>query len=683
MAGAAAKRPAPGGETAATPAAARAVAPICLLVYVVLALLVFLPAGPLATSTLPIAGVGNPAYQDPFQMAWFLSYLPYALTHGAPLFHTRLIDYPVGVNLADNTSVPLLGLIGWPITATLGPIATFNFLIRLAFALSAASMFLVARRWCSSWQGPFLAGLLYAFGPYMMSQELHLDLAFVPIPPLLVLLGDELVRRRRVQPLLLGGLIGLAAGLQFLISPDVLSGCVLLSALIGAALLRHGRRELASFLPYLARAAASVLVVFALVCGYPIYEMLIGPGHLTGPVIETSFLQHNSADILGPIAPTSYQLLVPNAVAHLGDYLVGGNISENGTYIGIPLLVFLVISYRRLRRQRRDGLVAVCAAGAITAFVLSLGGHLVVATSRTWVLLPGYLLSKIPLFDNTIPARYALYVAAFVSIIVAVAVDRVWLPAFRVGFKRAARQPGAAGAGPASPPEPAPPRRGHARGRLAGGAALIVLSLLPTVPFVSASLPWASSLPARLMELATAASQHRKTLAFTSDPIASPSDARPMTWEALDGLSFSITGGYANVDVPGQSYGQRTPWPTPPPVLEGAPEPPISGETAGFAHPGSERANLLFTEAEETQLCSYLSAYGIDAVVGASEEQEQPPGSGTPISASLPVAGQSLPPGDDSGATTRFLDGALGPPRYTGPGWAIWITPDRCRARDG
>jgi hypothetical protein len=655
---------------------------------VVLALLVFLPAGPLATSTLPIAGVGNPAYQDPFQMAWFLSYLPYALTHGAPLFHTTLIDYPVGVNLADNTSVPLLGLIGWPITATLGPIATFNVLIRLAFALSAASMFLVARRWCSSWQGPFLAGLLYAFGPYMTSQELHLDLAFVPIPPLLVLLGDELVRRRRMQPVVLGGLIGLAAGLQFLISPDVLSGCVLLSALIGMALLWHRRRELASFLPYLARAAAGVLVVFALVCGYPIYEMLFGPGHLTGPVIETSFLQHNSADILGPIAPTSYQLLIPHAVARLGDYLVGGNISENGTYLGIPLLVFLVISYRRLRRQRRDGLVAVCAAGALTAFVLSMGGHLVVATLRTWVLLPGYLFSNIPLFDNTIPARYALYVAVFVAIFVAVAVDRVWLPAFRVAFKRAPREPAAAEAEgtPAeaggTPAEPAPPPRSHPRTSLAGGATLIVLSLLPAVPFVSASLPWASSLPARLTELATGATQHGKALVFTSDPIASPSDARPMTWEALDGLSFSIMGGYANVDVPGQTYGQRTPWPTPPPVLEGAPESPTSGETARFAHPGSERANVLFTEAEETQLCSYLSAYGIDAVVGASEEQEQPSGPGTPISASLPLAGQALPPGDDSGATTRFLDGALGPPRYTGPGWGIWITPARCTARD-
>jgi hypothetical protein len=638
------------------------------LAYAVLAVLAFLPANPLGTSQLPIAGQGNPAYQDPFQMTWFLAFVPYALTHGLTPLHTALIDHPVGVNLADNTSVPVLGLLGWPITATLGPVAAFNLLIRLAFAASGMSMFLVARRWCSSWQGPFLAGLLYAFGAYMTSQELHLDLAFVPIPPLFVLLGDELVRRQRMRPVLLGAAIGLAAAIQYLISPDVLSGCVLVAVLIGAGLAYLGRATLRQRLPYISRATLASLAMFVLVCGYPIYEMLLGPGHMTGPVIQIGYLQHNSADLLGPIAPTSNQLLAPSAIARLGNYLVGGNISENGTFLGIPLLVLLVVSYRRLRN---DAFIRTCAAGAAIAFVFSLGGNLVIATWRSPVLLPGYLLTRTPLFDNTIPARYGLYVAVFVSLIVAVAVDRLWLPDWR-GVPL-----------PPPPPEPVFPRLahlasaldarilpGHRRARIAGGAALIGLSLLPTVPFASGALPWASSLPGRIASLVP------KNGVVATDPVASPSDARPMAWQALADMSFQIMGGYANIHVPGQKFGEREPWPPPPPALYGAPVP--NEAESRFAHPGTARANQSFLAAERRQLCRYIRSYGIDALVVASAEQETPPVPGQgPASANLPVAGGPIGRGT-SGSSTWFLDSALGPPRAVGPGYSIWVTDGRC-----
>src|ERR1700736_1047450 len=127
----------------------------CLLAYAALALLAFAPASPLSTGQLPTAGADNPAGSDPFQMSWFLSYVPYSITHGTNLFYTNLIDYPQGVNVADNAAVPLLGILGWPVTASLGPIATFNLLIRLAFVLSATSMFFVLRRCCSTWQARF------------------------------------------------------------------------------------------------------------------------------------------------------------------------------------------------------------------------------------------------------------------------------------------------------------------------------------------------------------------------------------------------------------------------------------------------------------------------------------------------------------------------------------------------
>jgi hypothetical protein len=90
---------------------------LCIAAYVVLAIAVFWPAPPWDTSRLPstpinIFGPNQYGYGDPAQMTWFLAWVPYAIRHGLSIFHTGFLDYPFGVNLANNTSAPLLGLLG-------------------------------------------------------------------------------------------------------------------------------------------------------------------------------------------------------------------------------------------------------------------------------------------------------------------------------------------------------------------------------------------------------------------------------------------------------------------------------------------------------------------------------------------------------------------------------------------
>ena len=61
---------------------------------------------------------------DQFGTVWFLRWVPFAVTHGDNPLVTDFANYPHGVNLLDNTSVPLLGLFGAPITWAWGAIAT-------------------------------------------------------------------------------------------------------------------------------------------------------------------------------------------------------------------------------------------------------------------------------------------------------------------------------------------------------------------------------------------------------------------------------------------------------------------------------------------------------------------------------------------------------------------------------
>ena len=77
---------------------------LALGAYVVLAVVAYWPVMPLDASKLPHplgAGAGDPA-----QMTWFLAWAPFALGHGLNPFFTNYIDFPLGVNLASNTSVP-------------------------------------------------------------------------------------------------------------------------------------------------------------------------------------------------------------------------------------------------------------------------------------------------------------------------------------------------------------------------------------------------------------------------------------------------------------------------------------------------------------------------------------------------------------------------------------------------
>jgi hypothetical protein len=599
---------------------------ICLVSYAALAVLAFLPTSPFASRAFPAAVPGSPAGADPYQMAWFLAWFPYAVAHGLNIFHTNLFDYPTGVNLADNTSVPVLGLLAWPITATLGPVAAFNFLIRLAVAASGASMFLVLRRFCSSTIAPFVGGLLYAFGPYMAGQELHLDLTFVPIPPLLVLCGDELVRGQRMRPWRLGALIGAATAAQLLISPDVLSGCLVLALGTGIVLAVRHRHEIRERLPYLVTAGLAAAATFALIAGYPIYELVAGPSHVSGPVIPIASLQKLRADLLGPIVPTKNERLVPHLLARWGDEFVRGNLSENGTYLGVPLLLLLVVIVRRLRH---DVMVRALSWLALTAFVLSLGAKLTFGTLTTAIPLPEAVFQRVPLLDNTIPARYALYVALFASMILAIGIDRMWVR--RREGDEIGRQPMDA-------------RWRRRLGRLGADtvrarswrigivAAVVGLSLLPIVPFRSHTVPSPADLPATVERVVP------RGAVLLTYPFATPLHPGAMLWEASAGMNYRLMGGYANIEV--GSAGQRWPALLDPPFVQ-----EILGYTNGgdhWPHPGRvDRADL-------AALPLFLNRYAVGAVVY--------------------WAG-----GSDPVRAYNYLREALGRPHLLKQGFAIWL----------
>ncbi len=490
----------------------------CVTVYLVAAIALFWPASPWSATTLP-SGLYGRGFGDPAQMTWFLEWVPYALGHGLNLFQTNFLDYPHGVDLANGTSVPLLGLVAAPVTLTVGPVAAFNVLLRLAFASSATSMFFVLRTRCHRWAA-FVGGLLYGFGPYMIAQaQNHLNLVFVPLPPVIVWCIYELLAVRRRSPARVGALLGALAGAQFLINPELLTllGVVVALGVVGYLVVQ--RSEWRAVLLALRRAAAHAVVVFLALSGYVLYYMLFAPGHLIGPVYAPASLQQYRANLLGPVVPTSLQFVAPLSLVVTAFRFVAGNFSENASYLSAPLVgLMLFFTWR----YRRDRVIFVSALLALVAFVLSLGPQLTVNGDVTSVPLPEGLFVHLPFLDNTVPARFAFVVALFCSVVVALGGER-FVTQLRTSAVRS---------------------RSARLGEM-GVVALVISAavlLLPVVPLATAAPPWTNSAVASLSYIPRGASV--LTYPFTISPWT-----EAMSWQAVTDMRFRLVGGYVTAQV--------------------------------------------------------------------------------------------------------------------------------------
>jgi hypothetical protein len=524
------------------------------------------------------------------------------------------------VNLAENTSMPLLGLLGLPVTWAFGPIVTFNLFMWLAYPVSALACFVLLRRWVRWPAAAFVGGLLYGFSPYMVAQGLgHLNLIFVPFPPLVLLLLDDLLVRRRGRPVVRGLLLGVVLAAEFLVSPELFASTVLM-ALIGLVLLGLARPRRA--LDRLRGAWPGLLacgLLIGAVVAYPVWVELAGPHAFEGPPQHLVF----GADLLETLVPTKLQLLAPSALARLSARFTYGNLAETGGYLGLPLLLLLA---GFVLRQWRRGEVRLAAALFVVATVASWGPHLEVAGHATGVPLPLDLVSHLPVLQDFVYDRFTLYADLVAAWLLALAVDQAhtsW---------RARRAPRL---GPAARRR----RRRRVQGALlvAGFGACLAL-LVPAWPiaiYPTTVPPFATSAAVRQIP--------RGGVVLTY-PYPAASTAQPMLWEAVAGMRYRLIGAYALTrGRDGQS--SLNPFP---PTQQDVPATLLadsSGLPVGSYVAGGQPAT-------PSAVRRFVRTYHVDAVL-------LQPGFGR-----------------NAGAAQALLTAALGPPRAEG-GLEVWILSSR------
>lgn len=589
-------------------------APAALLAYTALAFGVFASAwrDPF------VYGIG--VRGDPSQFIWFLRWFPFAVWHGLDPFFTDYVDYPGGANLLWNTSMPLAGAVLAPVTLGLSPLVAYDLMETLGLALSAWTAFLLLRRCVGSPVAAAAGGLLYGFSPYMLAQSLghpHVTVAF--LPPLVLLLLDEIVRVQRRPAGRLGAALALVAVAQFFISEEVLVVTGLTAAVLLVTAAALWPREAMARAPYAARALLVAGGLFALAVAWPVAFQLRGPQHISGTAHEPNVYVN---DLLGFWVPSEIQWIAPARLLRVSARFTG-NSSEWNSYLGVPLTLLLAFA---VVRWWRNGWVRLAALSGAVVAILSLGITLHVAGSvKPWLpvfalglgflVLPravparalalvtfgGWLaLSKLPLLSSLLPARLMLLVYLLVGLVVAVFVDGL----VGLGWRRLALG--------------------------AGALAVALAPLTPRLPYPSTRFQVPAFFAPGGAGGVTRVPQGSVALVA---PVTTYDDVDAMLWQADSGMRFRMPEGYLFVPAPPPAGSQVN---TPPSATANA----LVGIRYGRGSPIGDEAVRRSVRAE-------LAAWHVRTVVVG------------------PVAGQD--------ATVALLTWVIGrPPEQTGGVYVWW-----------
>ncbi|MDQ2961405.1 MAG: hypothetical protein M3R48_10220 [Candidatus Dormibacteraeota bacterium] len=514
---------------------------LVLLGFVVLAALIFLPADLHATSVMIGATTA-----DNSQHVWFLRWLPYALaTHQNPLFTTNLIE-PGGVNLMWNTWIPLPALLLSPLTLLLGPVASFDIAVTLGVALSAWCAYLAAVRLLRRRLAAVAAGAAYGFSPFLFDQSYtgHSNMVIAVVPPLMLIVLDTVLRGN--TPARRAGLLfGALMIAQFLITEELLASEALMILVGLACLAVMNRGQVRQRLPHVVRSLLWALALFIPVVAYPVWFQFFGPLVPHQLLTSKNFFV---TDLLNVFLPTTSQGLEPSFARDVANHYAG-NSGEWGGYIGLPMLA--VVGWTAWRHWERP-LVRFLCVGALAALVLSFGSTLHVGGVDTHIPLPGLVLEHLPILENLVPARFAVYVALLCALLFGVFIDSL------------------------------PSRVQTVRWTLVS-TVLIAATFVPPLPFPTRP----AATPTFFTSSPTALPPGRDVLVvpFSHDFYST----QAVLWQAEAGMSFSMPEGYIIDRQPNGAAGQG-----PAPSLTSATLVAIAaGTETGAQVPAPQRAQML------------------------------------------------------------------------------------------
>jgi hypothetical protein len=448
---------------------------------------------------------------DPPLFVWDLKWWPQAILDGLNPLHTSVAYAPKGFNTTLIASMASPSIAMAPITQLFGPLVSYNVLSILIPAVNGWAAYLLCRtagaRHCPSLCG----GYLFGFSTYVLGQSLgHPFISLVAMAPLAVyLVLRHLQGTTSDRTFVLTLFVVLA--FQFLDSTEVFLTMTVVGVAVFALAVWLFPQHRAGLL------ATAKLTFLA----YFITSLLVSP-YLISTLTASQTLSHitpiaYSADPLNLIVPTRITI-GGSALASIGERFTG-NLAENGTYMGIPLILVLAFFSWQRRRDR----VAMLLLGAfVIAVVAALGPRLNVLGSATAVRLPWAPLLHLPIFKYVLPERIMVYAWLALAVIVA-----LWLSL--------------------------PSHRQFAKWALVGMGLVFLLpdpgAIDPRPPHYGASI-WASKRPLPAFFDSGDRALFRGQPNLLVLPYNEAGNGNNLYWQASTGMAYTMPGGYLSGTVP-------------------------------------------------------------------------------------------------------------------------------------
>jgi hypothetical protein len=448
---------------------------------------------------------------DPGQQVWFLAWPTYALTHGMNPFATTWLWPPRGVNLLDNASAPLVGLVLSPITWLFGPFVTTTLALTLAPGLSAWGCWMACRRFVSWKPACWVGGFLFGYSPFVVESvaQGHLSTGLLVLPPLMLVLLHEILVRQQRSAVWCGVALGALLGAQILISAEVLTMMVLIAVVGIAAAAALAPRRVVPALPFALRAFGVAALVGAALLMWPVWFIIAGPQHINGSVwssLHDLFVaQAWELWSAGPV----HSVLFPGA-------LQGPQLQ----FVGYGVLAAAAVSVAVAWRRRAVWVMAIVAA---VSTVLSWGGILWLSPDHSvlshW--LPWSWFTNLAVLSDINAIHFSALADLAVAVVVAVGLDALHLSR--------------------------PWGRLPAAGRVVTVGGAMALMLVPIWATYGAPL---AVQPVGLPQwYATVARHVPEGSVITSYPFPASASvtSEPLVWQAADGMRFRLAGGYVKV----------------------------------------------------------------------------------------------------------------------------------------
>jgi hypothetical protein len=351
--------------------------------------------------------------EDPASYMWALSWWPHAIAHGLNPFVTHYLWSPTGVNVAQGAMIPTAAIVMAPVTELAGPVVSYNILSIASPILAAFTAYLLCRRLVHRELPAIVGGYLFGFSSYEFAQlTTHPNLTLIFLIPLFVLVALRRVDRamsRRAYVIIMAFLFILQAGL----STELLAECVGFGAILLVSARFLAPEPHRSRVNDLISESASAGLIALILASPFFYYALFSGGFPEGiPGLSDVY----ALDFLNPIFPTGATWLGHNDFLSLSRTYAGGGVIGADGYLSAPLIVAFLVWV--LGRERRTILARLLMIATLASFMAALGSHLFVAGHQT-VTLPFNWVRHLPIFNNILPSRIALFTTLAISIGVA------------------------------------------------------------------------------------------------------------------------------------------------------------------------------------------------------------------------------------------------------------------------